>query len=92
MTDDPFLVFSSNVCALLGLRALYFVVAGALERLRYLKPGLSAILFFVGTKMVLDRWVQLPVGTSLTVIGGILALALVASLVNKAPPQGAGEG
>ena len=91
VTDDPFLVFSSNVCALLGLRALYFVVAGALARMRYIKPGLSAVLFFVGTKMVVDRWVQLPVGTSLVVIGGILAVAVVASLVNKAPPEGAGE-
>ena len=53
VTDDSFLVFSSNVCALLGLRALYFVVRGALVKLRYLKPGLAAILIFVGLKMLL---------------------------------------
>ena len=81
VTDDSFLVFSSNVCALLGLRALYFVVAGALAKLRYLKPGLSAILLFVGVKMVLDRWWQVPTGTSILVIGGILAVALAASLI-----------
>jgi tellurite resistance protein TerC len=87
VTDDSFLVFSSNVCALLGLRALYFVVAGALAKLRYLKPGLAAILLFVGTKMILDRWWSLPTGTSIIVIAGILAIALVASLLfpNEAP-------
>ena len=81
VTDDSFLVFSSNVCALLGLRALYFVVAGALARLRYLKPGLSAILLFVGVKMILDRWWSVPTGTSILVIGGILLVALAASLL-----------
>jgi tellurite resistance protein TerC len=79
VTDDPFLVFSSNVCALLGLRALYFVVRGALARLRHLKPGLAAILTFVGLKMLLFKWIVLPTGTSLLIIGGILAVALVVS-------------
>jgi len=60
VTDDPFLVFSSNICALLGLRALYFVVRGALARLRYLKPGLAAILIFVGLKMLLFKWWTCP--------------------------------
>ena len=85
VTDDPFLVFSSNVCALLGLRALYFVVRGALARLRYLKPGLAAILTFVGLKMLLFRWVSLPTGTSLAIIGCILAVALVVSWLRPAP-------
>ena len=85
VTDDPFLVFSSNVCALLGLRALYFVVRGALARLRYLKPGLAAILTFVGLKMLLFRWVALPTGTSLSIIGCILAVALVVSWLRPAP-------
>jgi tellurite resistance protein TerC len=82
VTDDSFLVFSSNVCALLGLRALYFVVRGALERLRYLKPGLAAILIFVGLKMLLFKWVQMPTGASLLVIAAILGIALVVSLLN----------
>ena len=81
VTDDSFLVFSSNVCALLGLRALYFVVAGALAKLRFLRPGLAAILLFVGVKMVLDHWWSVPTGTSILVIGGILTVALAASLV-----------
>jgi tellurite resistance protein TerC len=82
VTDDSFLVFSSNICALLGLRALYFVVRGALEKLRYLKPGLAAILTFVGLKMLLFKWVQLPTGASLLVIGAILGVALIVSLLN----------
>src|SRR5205823_3494640 len=85
VTDDPFLVFSSNVCAILGLRALCFVVRGALARLRYLKPGLAAILIFVGLKMLLYKWVELPTGTSLMIIAAILAIALVFSLVRRAP-------
>jgi tellurite resistance protein TerC len=79
VTDDSFLVFSSNVCALLGLRALYFVVRGALLRLRYLKPGLAGILLFVGLKMLLYKWVFLPTGTSLAIIAGILCIALLVS-------------
>jgi tellurite resistance protein TerC len=79
VTDDSFLVFSSNVCALLGLRALYFVVRGGLVRLRYLKQGLSAILLFVGAKMLLYKWIHLPTGTSLAVIAGILLVAIVVS-------------
>jgi tellurite resistance protein TerC len=85
VTDDSFLVFSSNVCALLGLRALYFVVRGALVRLRYLKPGLAAILLFVGLKMLLYRWVHLPTGTSLAVIAGILVVAILVSWLRPAP-------
>lgn len=85
VTDDSFLVFSSNVCALLGLRALYFVVRGGLVRLRYLKQGLSAILLFVGSKMLLYRWIHLPTGTSLAVIAAILLVAIVVSSLRPAP-------
>jgi len=85
VTDDPFLVFSSNICAVLGLRALYFVVRGALTRLRYLKPGLAAILIFVGLKMLLYKWAELPTGTSLLIIAAILAIALVFSWLKPAP-------
>jgi tellurite resistance protein TerC len=89
VTDDSFLVFSSNICAVLGLRALYFVLRGMLTRLRYLKPGLAAILIFVGLKMLLFKWVQLPTGTSLLIIAGILSAALVVSWLKG--PQGAPE-
>ena len=84
VTDDSFLVFSSNVCALLGLRALYFVVRGGLVRLRYLKQGLAGILLFVGSKMLLYRWIHLPTGTSLAVIAGILIIAIVVSWLRPA--------
>jgi tellurite resistance protein TerC len=84
VTDDSFLVFSSNVCALLGLRALYFVVRGALLRLRFLKPGLAAILTFVGLKMLLFRWIALPTGTSLLIIGVILVAVVIASWLGPA--------
>jgi len=79
VSDDSFIVFSSNICALLGLRALYFVVREVLLRLRYLKPGLAAILLFVGLKMLLYKWVILPTGISLAIIAGILCVALVVS-------------
>jgi len=87
VTDDPFLVFSSNICAVLGLRALYFVVRGALTRLRYLKPGLAGILIFVGLKMMLFKWVDLPTGTSLLIIAAILGAALVVSWMRPVPPD-----
>ncbi len=90
VTDDSFLVFSSNVCALLGLRALYFVVAGALTRVRYLRHGLAAILLFVGGKMIVDPWVQIPTGGSLAVIAAIFSVALLASW-RKAPAASARE-
>lgn len=80
VTDDSFLVFSSNVCALLGLRALYFVVRNALAKLRYLKPGLAGILLFVGVKMLVERWFPVRTGTSIVVIGAILLVAILASL------------
>lgn len=83
VTDDSFLVFSSNVCALLGLRALYFVVRGALVKLTYLKPGLSAILLFVGVKMLAEPWFQVPTGTSILVISTILTVAVLASVFIK---------
>ena len=74
---------------MLGLRALYFVLRGMLTRLRYLKPGLAAILIFVGSKMLLFRWVHLPTGTSLLIIAAILAAALLFSWFKG--PQSAAE-
>jgi len=80
VTDDPFIVFTSNVLAILGLRALYFVLAGYLAGLAYLKPALAAILVFVGTKMLLLDVVKVPALVSLAVIIAILAIAVAASL------------
>ncbi len=80
ITDDPFIVFTSNVFAILGLRALYFVLAGYLAGLRYLKPGLAGVLVFVGGKMVLIDVYKMPALVSLAVIIGILGVALGASI------------
>jgi len=83
ITTDTFLVFTSNAFAILGLRALYFLLAGAMTTFAYLKLGLSVILVFVGLKMGLSEWVHVPIGLSLAVIAGVLAVAIVASLVRR---------
>ncbi len=80
VTDEPFLVFTSNAFAILGLRALYFLLAGMMGRFTYLKTGLAAILLFVGAKMLLTEWWHVPIGISLAVIAAILAVAIGASL------------
>ncbi|MBI3914098.1 MAG: TerC family protein [Chloroflexi bacterium] len=79
VTDDPFIVYTSNVFAILGLRSLYFVFAGAVTKFYYLKIALSAILVFVGTKMVLVDIYKIPSDLSLLVIASMLALAGVTS-------------
>ena len=81
ITSDPFIVFTSNVMAILGLRALYFVLAGYLAGLRYLKPGLAGVLVFVGAKMLLVDVYKIPALVSLAVIIAILGIALAASLL-----------
>lgn len=72
VTHSPFVAYTSNIAAVLGLRSLYFALAVALERFRYLHYGLGAILAFAGLKMLAERWVQTPITISLAVIGGIL--------------------
>ncbi len=81
ITTDPFIVLTSNGFAILGLRSLYFVLAGMLDRFVYLKLGLGAILVFAGAKMVLSDIIHLPVFLSLGVIAAILLVSLVASLI-----------
>ncbi len=82
ITTDPFLVFTSNVFAILGLRSMYFLLAGIMEKFHYLKLGLSVVLTFVGTKMLITYFhVDIPVGISLVVVGSLLALSVLASLV-----------
>lgn len=80
VTSDPFLVYTSNVFAILGLRSLYFVLAGMVHKFQYLKLGLSVVLTFVGLKMVLVDIYKIPTGVSLGVITSILIVAIVASL------------
>ena len=81
ITRDPFIVYTSNVLAILGLRALYFLLAGAIDRLRYLDEGLAVVLVFIGGKMISEKWVPIPVDTSLAVVGGVLLVALLASVL-----------
>jgi tellurite resistance protein TerC len=83
VTRDPFVVYSSNLFAILGLRALFFVLAGAMDKFHYLKPGVALILVFVGLKMVLGGWVHLSTLLSLAVIVTILAAAVGLSLVRR---------
>lgn len=80
ITRDPFIVYTSNVFAILGLRALYFLLADLLEYLRYLGIGLALVLIFVGVKMVVDVWWHVSVGLSLAVVGSILLLTTILSL------------
>lgn len=82
ITDDPFLVYTSNVFAIMGLRSLYFLLAGIIDKFYLLKLGLSAVLVFVGVKMLVTYFhVEIPVGLSLAVVGAILALSVIMSLV-----------
>ena len=80
ITNDTFIVFTSNVFAIMGLRALYFLLAGVISLFRYLHYGLSAILIFIGSKMMLHHWWEPPHWLSLGVIVGLLGISIVASI------------
>ncbi|MGB7281708.1 MAG: TerC family protein [Candidatus Acidiferrum sp.] len=86
ITRDPFIVYTSNVFAILGLRAMYFLLAGVLGRLRYLTAGLSFVLVFIGAKMIIEPWVHISIEASLAIVGAMLLVALGASLL--ASPKG----
>lgn len=86
ITRDTFLVFTSNAFAILGLRALYFLLAGMMGRFRYLKVGLAAILVFVGAKMLVSEFYKVPIWASLSVIGLTLAVAITVSLLAEPKP------
>jgi len=80
VTQDPFIVFTSNIFAILGLRSLFFLLAGVMDRFVYLKIGLAMVLLFVGTKMVIMDWYKIPVALSLGIVFLILTTSIVASL------------
>jgi tellurite resistance protein TerC len=80
VTDETFILYSANIFAVLGLRALYVVLAGALERVRYLKYGLAAVLVFAGAKMLLASWLVVPPLASVAVIAVCIGAAVLASL------------
>jgi tellurite resistance protein TerC len=81
VSRDPFVVYTSNIAAILGLRSLYFALSSLLDRFHYLHYGLGALLGFVALKMLLARWVEIPVTWSLGIMGGILGVCAVASLM-----------
>jgi len=81
ITRDPFIVYTSNVLAILGLRAMYFLLAGVIDRLHFLDEGLAVVLVFIGGKMIGERWLHIPVTVSLGVVGGVLLIALLASVL-----------
>jgi tellurite resistance protein TerC len=81
VTRDPFIVYTSNIFAILGLRAMYFLLAGVMDRFAYLKPGLALVLIFVGVKMTITEFYKIPIGASLGVVAGILGTSIVTSVV-----------
>jgi tellurite resistance protein TerC len=81
ITQDSFIVFTSNIFAIMGLRSLYFAVSGIMDYFRYLKVGLAFVLAFVGIKMCISSFVKIPVVYSLLVIIGILAISILASVI-----------
>lgn len=83
ITLDPFIVYTSNVFAILGLRALFFLLAGVMEMFHYLRVGLSFVLCFVGIKMVIVDFYKIPIGASLGVVAGILLLSILASVLKQ---------
>ena len=81
ITRDPFIVYTSNIFAILGLRALYFALAGLMRMFHFLHYGLGAILVFVGLKMLAEKWIEIPIGVSLGVVVGVLTMSVIASMI-----------
>ena len=81
ISKDPFIVYTSNIFAILGLRAMYFLLAGVIDKFHFLKYGLAVVLLFVGVKMVIAEWYHFPIGVSLGVIASVLTISVVASLM-----------
>jgi tellurite resistance protein TerC len=91
ITSDPFIVFTSNIFAILGLRSLYFLLSAVITKFAYLKVGLSAVLIFVGAKMLVMDLYKLPIAASLGIIAGIIAVSILASLRRPATPPTAAQ-
>jgi tellurite resistance protein TerC len=87
VTRDPFIVFTSNIFAILGLRALYFALAGMMDKFHYLKIGLALVLMFVGVKMLLAGVYKIPIWASLAIIAALLAGSVIASLLRRPPNE-----
>ncbi len=80
ITQDPFIILTSNIFAIMGLRALYFLLAGIIDRFHYLQTGLAAVLTFIGVKMLVAEWIHIPTLTSLSIVALTLGLSVVLSL------------
>jgi tellurite resistance protein TerC len=91
VTRDPFLVYSSNVCAILGLRALYFLLAGVMPYFQYLDEGLAITVMFIGAKMLANPWVHISTGLSLSIVGGIIVVAILISVLRAKPSSKGAE-
>lgn len=87
ITRDPFIVFTSNIFAILGLRAIFFLLVGIIHRFRYLRFGLALVLGFIGVKMLLESWIHVPVHISLGVVALILTCSILLS-PREAPEKG----
>lgn len=85
VTSDPFIVYTSNIFAILGLRALYFLLAGVMDRFHYLRIGLALVLVFVGSKMLITDVYKVPIAVSLTVVAALIGAAIAASLLRPHP-------
>jgi tellurite resistance protein TerC len=85
ITRDGYIIFTSNIFAILGLRSLYFALSGIMKLFRFLKIGLAVILSFIGVKMLISAYVHISTGVSLGVIGGVIAVSVLASLLIPAP-------
>jgi len=83
VSRDPFIVYTSNICAILGLRSLYFLLAGVAYRFQYVQYGLAAVLCFIGIKMLLADMVHISNGVSLAVVAGLLAVSILWSMVRR---------
>jgi tellurite resistance protein TerC len=96
VTTDPFIVFTSNIFAIMGLRALYFLLADMADRFHLLKYGLAIVLVFIGGKMLAMPWFHLPIQWSLSIVASIILVSVAASLALSKPkltpkPLAAGE-
>jgi tellurite resistance protein TerC len=91
ITRDPLIVYTSNVCAILGLRSLYFLLAGVVHKFVYLKPALAVILCFIGIKIVLTHICPIPTAVSLGIVGLILLSAIGLSLLLRASRRSAAK-
>jgi len=90
VTHDAFIVYTSNICAILGLRSMYFLLAAVVRRFIYLGTGLGVVLMFIGIKMLVSRWITIPIGLSLGVVAAVLATAVIVSVIRA--PLGSSNG